>query len=54
MKNISLIIEGRISFFDIKAGKFHIVDGNKPYYQTGKGWLDRDEIYYSHFNGKAY
>ncbi|KAL6054059.1 DDB1- and CUL4-associated factor 12 [Balamuthia mandrillaris] len=41
---------GRLSFYDLVAGAYRN-RGDKPYLQTGNGWMLKDESFYAHFSG---
>jgi WD repeat-containing protein 40A len=44
--------QGHLSFFNIKAGKYlELVHNQKNWYSSSKGWLHRDDSYYTYFNG---
>jgi len=53
--------QGRISFYDRRAGRYlelsrPLAGGAgveaSPFLQTGKGWLDKNEVYQEHFAGQ--
>lgn len=49
--------QGHISFLDLRTQQYLDLDetGREPkqYYTTGRGWLDKNEVYYSYFHGRT-
>lgn len=49
--------QGRISFLDLRTQRYLDLDetGGEPkhYYTTGRGWLDKNEVYHSYFHGRT-